>query len=393
MTTASGFIARFSAAFWLLTGSAVLAQCDFVINELPEANGYNASGDHAYYLVSEPGRLVRYEVATGDTLVLAPPEVPQPYASTPERSDIDEDGDRICYLGFGPENTGDYLYVYDVGTGTITSLFDNPRFMLSVSISGDGNRIFYYSDSPDGSLEIYRVDIATREVIQLTHVPKWSGNILTELYPVGTCPDGSCAAFDSRYREDLLEDTHIAYWHEDTGYHQITPNMGDGWGAEITAAGEVIVFVSPLDLVPGQNPDNFEEVFLYHVPTGVYQQVTKSNRQPMLVEKADISADGRMITVLSDGDYNNEFPSRRSAAYLIDTLLGTICTVSDTDSHIDHYPSISSRGDAVYFRLGSPHYDARGGPAGVPVTTGLGLAVLILGLALYGWRTLRSQSA
>ena len=374
-----------------LTGSALVAQCTYEIEQLPEANGTNASGDHRYYLYTRFRSLVRYDVLTGDTLTLAPPDVPEPYSHHGGTSDIDDDGDRICYVGFNSEGEPGFLHVYDVPTGTVTTIFDEPTSVQYPSISGDGRFIFYYSDSPDLSLEIYRVEIATREVIPLTQVDAWSGNVLVEFYPVSPCFDGSCAAFDSRYREEILDEAYIAYWTEDTGYHQITqPFDGELYGAEILPSGDTVVFIAPLDLVPGQNAESSHEVFTYHVPTGTYRQMTKAFRQPLFMAKPAVSDDGRIITVYSDGDYNNEFDDRRLAVYAIDTLLDSHCVLAEGSINA-HFPRINDRGDSIIFETEGLTYDARGGPTSVPVTTEIGLVILILGLMLFGGRILRAR--
>jgi Tol biopolymer transport system component len=112
--------------------------------------------------------------------------------------------------------------------------------------------------------------------------------------------------------------------------------------------GKRVVFLSDADLVPGSNADLNEEVFLYTVSTGVFEQLTDTtganqNRNPR------ISASGKLVVYDSDADPLTTNADGNTEIFLY--AVGTATTTQLTNTTVGDCsrPSISADGRFVAF--------------------------------------------
>ncbi len=105
-----------------------------------------SSDDGAFLLLSFSSSLVRYEISSGASLTLDPPNI---FAPPFAPSEIDNDGDRIAYVGVDPNNyLWSNLYLYDIPTQTSTVLLSlGSAFSVALSFSGNGERCHSHTHS------------------------------------------------------------------------------------------------------------------------------------------------------------------------------------------------------------------------------------------------------
>ena len=358
----------------LLAPTLLHAQCESQVTPLPyQSHMMTISDNGNYLLVTLFDRIVRYNLQSGEALTLEPPEIPAP---ANVQADTDHDGDQIAFVSLDSP-LGYILHLYDIPTKTLTNLIEGDFFTTTPSFSGDGKRLFFYSmadfgENPDRSLEVFRIDLTGGGLIQITDGP-FTGGVGIHFEPAGVNFDGTRAAWDSRHLEG--GGYHASYWQEGVGLTQLTP---DGfYGAELDDSGNLVAFVSNVDLVPGQNPEGYNEVFLYNADNGTYRQLTKASRTPFFISAPDISGGGRFVTVISSGDYNNEYPGSFNAAlYIIDTLTGSICTVDESLQDIPAPRITNSGDDIIYSDQDFTILSARVG-VGVPTLNHFGLVLLM----------------
>ncbi|MCK6446281.1 MAG: hypothetical protein L6Q99_07810 [Planctomycetes bacterium] len=154
--------------------------------------------------------------------------------------------------------------------------------------------------------------------------------------PLGTNDDGNDEVFllDLNKRRTL----------------QITTTADPAGASSVTTDkyGKRVVFLSDADLVTGSNADLNEEVFLYTVSTGVFEQLTDTtganqNRNPR------ISASGKLIVYDSDADALTTNADGNTEIFLYAISTATTTQLTNTTVGDCSRPTISADGRFVAF--------------------------------------------
>lgn len=198
------------------------------------------------------------------------------------------------------------IFLYDATAGTFTQVTDTTAFFVneSPSISGDGSRIAFRSNrfaagNLDGNSEIFLYDAATKALTQVTDTV---GSVNASPSISG---DGRRIAFESdSFAGSNADGNREIFLYDATtsGIYQITdttdtPGVLGNQFPSISGDGTRIAFESTHDLT-GQNADGNEEVFLYDAEAGTFTQVT--NTAAGLLFESAISGDGKRIAFASN---------------------------------------------------------------------------------------------
>ncbi len=111
--------------------------------------------------------------------------------------DWSPDGKQIAFAGDvrGERDNLD-IYIMDIETGVERQLTIHPEADLRPAWSPDGKYIVFESEREEGKLDLYRITVATREVIQLTHLDEANG-----FTPDWCCIGENPTAVNPRYRQ------------------------------------------------------------------------------------------------------------------------------------------------------------------------------------------------
>ena len=86
------------------------------------------------------------------------------------------DGKYIAFSGdLRGELDNEDIYIMDIETGVEKRLTIHPDNDFRPAWSPDGRHIVFESEREEGKLDLYRITVATREVIQLTHLDEANG--------------------------------------------------------------------------------------------------------------------------------------------------------------------------------------------------------------------------
>ena len=107
------------------------------------------------------------------------------------------DGKQIAFAGDvrgGLDNLD--IYIMDIETGVEKRMTIHPEADFRPAWSPDGKHIVFQSEREEGKLDLYRITVATREVIQLTHLDEANG-----FSPDWCCIGEKPTAVNPRYRK------------------------------------------------------------------------------------------------------------------------------------------------------------------------------------------------
>jgi len=88
------------------------------------------------------------------------------------------------------------IYIMDIETGVEKRMTIHPEADFRPAWSPDGKHIVFQSEREEGKLDLYRITVATREVIQLTHLDEANG-----FSPDWCCIGGQPTAVNPRYHK------------------------------------------------------------------------------------------------------------------------------------------------------------------------------------------------
>jgi Tol biopolymer transport system component len=224
-------------------------------------------------------------------------------------------------------------------------------FAAQPSISADGSRIGFRSTAdlvPSGNLdsnaEIFLFDVATSSFEQVTS----STTSFTSVSP-SLNVDGSLVAFSSD--ADLVPPGNpsglpqiFLFDAATSTLAQITTTVASpSLEPSLSANGSRIAFRSVADLVPPDNMDGNQEIFLANVGAPGFVQVTKT-ASPVMNREPSISDDGTRIAFRSGTSLGT------SEIFLFDSSVPSLTQVTSTSLGQSHLPAISGDGTRIAFR-------------------------------------------
>jgi uncharacterized repeat protein (TIGR01451 family) len=258
---------------------------------------------------------------------------------------LSADGTKIVFqsdsdfLGQGVSTTE--IWLYDTTTMTftrITTASASDRRSSSPSISADGTRIAFRSNSdfsgqgiPNDQVEVWLYDLAA---MTLTRVTTASGIHLLD-YP-SLSGDGQVVAFESDF--DFLGQGVNRYeiWLYDTTtmtVTRITTAIGDGYresrNPSLNADGTKVAFRSNSDFLGQGIPDSQFEIWLYDTATMTLIRVTIAPDSIGSSLHPRLNADGTKVAFASDSDFLGQgIPLGQYEIWLYDTTTMTFTRVT-----------------------------------------------------------------
>ena len=256
------------------------------------------------------------------------------YASVPS---ISADGDLVVYSAHADPNgtnpdLSEEVFLYRASTATLLQITAATNGVSDDAVlSGDGSKVYFRSNqnltgqNPVPTTQVFAYDVATATLAQLTSFPV--GNNLGYLTTdhagdriafssisdlLGTNPDGSFEIY-------LLDPvTRVVT--------QLTSVPNNGTVSEVyeprwSGDGSTLAFWGTADLT-GANPDGSQEVFLYHVATATFDQMTSDpvydSRGPWL------SFDASRIAFASLAAFTGDNPDHDYEVYLRDCAVAPV---------------------------------------------------------------------
>ena len=246
----------------------------------------------------------------------------------------------------------------------ITTASDSDRDSRSASISGDGSRVAFYSDSdflgegrPDDVVEIWLYDTTTMTFTRVTSASDSDRNS----YSPSISGDGTRVAFesDSDFLGQGITDTQNEIWLYDTAtmtLTRVTTTSGTGYrGNEhpsLNADGTKVAFDGNCDFLGQGITDTQNEIWLYDTATMTVTRVTSASDSDRRSTSSSLSADGKRIAFSSDSDFLGEGRLEDvDEIWLYDTATMTVTRVTSAsnDNRESHGPSLSADGKRVAF--------------------------------------------
>jgi|CXWL01.1.fsa_nt_gi Tol biopolymer transport system component len=300
--------------------------------------GANADGSYEVFV---------YDVASTNTtqVTINPPPVSHEVAA------ISTDGTRLAvvsdadYTGGNPD-LGSELYVIDLSQGTktqVTACVANPGSTTPAAFDASGDLLVYdhecgFADNADGNDEVLLYDVPTATTQRLTNNPQGSGfprisgdgrfvTFGSQANPGGSNPDGTYEVF----RLDLLTQT----------LQQITamPAPFDSVASAISDDGSRILFLGEGAMTPGDN-NGVQDLHVWEEATGTFRRLTTS--EPTRDSfNADMSADGSTAVLVSFSDFTGENPDHALQVFASDI---TACGVGQG---VVTVPTLSGVGGAL----------------------------------------------
>ena len=253
----------------------------------------------------------------------------------------------------------------------VTSASDSDRDSYSPSISGDGTRVAFESDSDflgqgiiTGQLEIWLYDTATMTVTRVTTA---SGDGLRRSGNASVSDDGTVVAFHSSsdFLGQGIDDGQMEIWLYDTATMTVTRVTTSSDGANrdsyypsLSADGTVVAFASDSELLGPSIANGQYEIWLYDTATMTVTRVTTSsdgdNRYSM---RASLSDDGNRVAFYSDSDFLGQgIDDEQFEIWLYDTATMTVTRVTTAAGSVNRdswYPSLSGDGTKIAFESDS----------------------------------------
>lgn len=241
----------------------------------------------------------------------------------------DADASRIAFsgmfdpLGFNPDGNSE-LFLLEVGPVTLSQVTQTNGLgnNSAPSLDGSGTRMAFTSSfdltggNADGSSEIFRIDLGTSVITQIT-------SSLTNSFYSTSSPDGTRIYFVSNANFDGTNaDGSGELFVADLGAATITALTASPTGStappRVSADGAWVAFPSNADLV-GQNVDGSYEIYLLEQASGV---ITQISNDPTGSSLAAINANGTRVVFESAADYAGGNADGSEELFLYDCLGG-----------------------------------------------------------------------
>ncbi|MFN2235264.1 MAG: FG-GAP-like repeat-containing protein [Anaerolineales bacterium] len=275
------------------------------------------------------------------------------------------------FLSEGIANDQNEVWLYNINQKSYTRITmasdDANRDSWDVSVNSDGTVIAYSSDSDflgqgikDDQFEIWLYDTATMMYTRATI----ASNDDRGSYKPHINAQGTLVAFssDSDFLEQGIEDEQSEIWLYDVNSSSLTrvtyaPDSSRGsYAPSLSADGSLLTFISDVDILGEGIEAGQYEVWLYYLDSGEYTRVThlptsRYNDFPTL------NADGTRLAFHSDGDFldDGDTPDGQYEIWLYDVPAGSLSrvTVASEPFRKSLRPSLTAAGDKVAFESSS----------------------------------------
>lgn len=279
-----------------------------------------------------------------------------------EQPDLNDDGSRAVFRQTTDLVSGSgQLWRVDRGEAPVRLTDLSSGNANDPSLTGDGEWVVFSSTTNetggnfDGSEEIFRIRAGGADLERLTSGPDGTSSARpdaasdgsrvvfdSDADPNGGNSDGSREIFSMRLDgSDLIQVT--------SG-----PSGTSSQRGRIDGAGEWIAFESDADLA-GANPDGGFEIFRVRSDgTGLEQLSNAGSRS---ARAPDLSADGGLVTFVSDGDPLGNNPEANPEIFLYDVGAAQTRQLTSFAEGSSASPRISGNGEWVYFLSNAPVFE------------------------------------
>jgi len=314
------------------------------------------SGDGSR-VVFDGGEIMAMDSAGGNLRQLTT-EVAIGYGYQPQVSD---DGTRVFFTSELPGVSPNVFRIQSDGTGLaqVTNVTDLYAFALDFTVSPDGNVVVFNWYTVNGPVNLFKINADGTGMTQLTTTPTGTGDPY-DRFPV-ISSDGQWVIFQSYLRAGLNTDGSLELlrirvdgtqlWSvtndDDSTYVDKLPRLSDGsvpW----------IVYQSGSDK-DGQNPDGSLEIFRTRLTGTPVQRLTADPGYESI--EPDISADGYRVVYASEADPLGTNPDHNDEIFLYDVPTATRRQLTFTPSGASYKPRITRDGAWVYFRSSAPFFE------------------------------------
>ena len=246
----------------------------------------------------------------------------------------------------------------------ITNASGAGRESLVPSISGDGSKIAFISDSdflghgiPAQQYEVWLYDTTSQQLTQVTtstHPTRYSST-------PHISADGSKLAFasDADFVNEGIPDDQQEIWLYDvisgtlsrvtTASHSGRDSLAPNLNADATK----LAFFSDSDFLAESIPAGQREIWVFDVLSGTLNHVTKSPFSDRMSVTPRMNADGKRIAFASDSDFLGEGIAKEDVnIWLYDADTMTVTRISSVTTAVSYWPNISADGTRIAYRSG-----------------------------------------
>jgi Tol biopolymer transport system component len=248
------------------------------------------------------------------------------------------------FLGQGIQDEQYEIWLYDTTTMTLTSVTwtsDSIRGSYDPSLSADGTIVAFPSDSDflgqgilDEQYEIWLYDTTTMTFTRVTT----ASDSNRDSYGPSVSADGTKVAFfsDSDFLGQGIQDEQYEVWLYDTTmmtFTRITTATGSGERGSrvpsLSADGTIVAFYSDSDFLGQGIQDEQYEVWLYDTTTMTLTRVTMASDSNRDSYVPSLSADGTIVALFSDSDFQGQgILDEQYEVWLYDTTTMTFTRVT-----------------------------------------------------------------
>jgi Tol biopolymer transport system component len=263
------------------------------------------------------------------------------------------------------------IWLYDTVTMTytrVTTTADSQhRESSHPSLSGggtvvafDGNADFLDQGIQTGQREVWLYNTAT---MTLTRVTTASDDNRRSTSP-SLSADGTRVAFssDSDFLDQGIPDDQHEIWLYDTAamtYTRVTTASGEdrsSWVPSLSADGSVVAFVSNSDFLAQGIPQGQSEIWLCDTATMSLTRITTASDVDRYSVQPSLNADGTIVAFESDSDFLGEgISDNQFEIWLYDTTTMRFARVTEVSGAEwgSRWPSLSADGTVVAFQSDS----------------------------------------
>jgi len=262
------------------------------------------------------------------------------------RLNISPQGNHVAFESFDDitgenDDNNQEVFLFDTTDNSTTQITpnNNPGGHALPSMNFDASLIALQStgdldplSNADGNLEIFLYNVALNSFTQITDTT--GVDIATANIGPSITPDGNIIVFNSG--KDLVPGSNldankeVFLFEVGSGFTQITQTTGGGIGdnnpSSVSSDGSRILFRSSIDIIPGSNPDGNSEIFLFDETNGM-DQITDT----VIGAAAILSSDGTTVVLTSSEDITGNNPDNSREVFLYDIETSNFTQITDTD--------------------------------------------------------------